>query len=71
MSQQSKELMVQLLKLPPLERHAIADKLLSTLSEQEQDDALESELNRRSHEVRTGKVKSLPLSAMKLKKSRS
>ena len=65
MSQEGKELMSQLLRLPAVERHAIADQLLSTLTEEEQDDALEAELNRRSQEVRSGKVKALPLSALK------
>lgn len=71
MSQEGKELMSQLLRLPAVERHAIADQLLSTLTEEEQDDALEAELNRRSQEVRSGKVKALPLSALKTKKTRS
>ncbi|MFO0812909.1 MAG: addiction module protein [Gemmatales bacterium] len=71
MSQEGKELMSQLLRLPAVERHAIADQLLSTLTEEEQDDALEAELNRRSQEVRSGKVKALPLSALKAKKTRS
>ncbi|MBL8821636.1 MAG: addiction module protein [Planctomycetia bacterium] len=41
----------ELLNLPAVERFRLADRLYSSLSEEDQDDALEAELDRRWKEV--------------------
>jgi putative addiction module component (TIGR02574 family) len=48
------------LRLPEEEREALADALLASLVDQEFDTAQVAELERRSEELRTGKVKGIP-----------
>ena len=71
MSQRGKTLMNELLALPAQERQTIAEGLLTSLTTDEYDDALEAELDRRWKEVVTGKIKSIPRSSLKLTKPRS
>ena len=60
--------MKELLSLSALERQTIAEGLLSSLTDEEHEDALEAEMERRWKEVVTGKVKTIPRSALKLTK---
>ncbi|HEX8694314.1 MAG TPA: addiction module protein [Longimicrobium sp.] len=48
------------LRLPEEQREAIVDALLASLVDQELDAAQVAELERRSEELRTGKVKGIP-----------
>ncbi len=71
MRRQSKAMLKELLNLPATDRHMIAEQLYFSLSDEEQDDLLEKELDTRWKEVVSGKVKLIPRSALKQKHTRS
>ncbi len=63
MSHGLKELTEQALRLPPDERVVLAESLLLTIDEKDDqvvDEAIMAELERRLHDIRDGKVKGIP-----------
>lgn len=74
MKTQTREIMAAAIKLSKKERTALVDKLLQSLAAEgaeSSEDLWLAELERRSNELRSGKVRGIPWSQVKRKLQRS